>query len=157
MLVDVYLVAAVVATGEVGEGGAAVGGPEDVEGIEEQGLGVVGVDSHALVVPVLGVIGRAAGKATHARALLPGRATVGGAPHAELPTALLAATGEDGLHLSVNVVGVAGGHGQVDAAQGVAAGLVDGGAATGAGGPAVVGAAGEGPGGGAAAGGHCAL
>ena len=143
MLVDVHRGAAGVAAGQVGEGRAAVGRAEDVLRVHEDDVGVVGIDGDALVVPVLSVVAVAAGQAGLAGALLPGGAAVRRAPDAELAAALGAAGGENGLHLHVDHVGVAGGDGGVEAAQPVAGkrGGVDRNAAGGVGRPAVVGPA----------------
>src|SRR5207248_2831044 len=82
----------------------------DVEGVEEDAVGVIWVNSDAGIVPVLRIIHatvseRAALSALH---ITPTRAAIRGGPGAELATFRIAATAvvipNDGLCLGVNVI-----------------------------------------------------
>src|SRR5439155_22870522 len=82
----------------------------DVEGVEEDAVGVIWVNSDALIVPVLRIIHATVSERTALRTLhiTPARAAICASPRPELATIRIAATAvvipNDGLCLSVNVI-----------------------------------------------------
>src|SRR5438874_12508223 len=95
----------------------------DVEGVEEDAVGVIWVNSDALIVPVLRIIHATVSERAALRALhiTPTRAAIRGSPGAELATIRIAATAvvipNDGLCLSVNVICVTRRDCDVDASE----------------------------------------
>src|SRR5688572_17292714 len=126
-----------VAAGHVSDRVATVLGLPDVDGIEVEVVGVVGVNLDVLVVPVLGEVAAQCERvAAHAAStagflgvfkvlgddlLHPGCAPIGGAPDPEQPTPLEGPEARvDGLHLGVDIIRIGGCKGQVYAAHLVA-------------------------------------
>src|SRR5206468_1301995 len=87
----------------------------DLERVKENAVGVVGIHGHTLVVPILGIVTLAIVTVSERAALgtlheSPGCTAVGGSPSADLAAIGAAATavaiGDNGLHLSIDVIRV---------------------------------------------------